>query len=219
MTKRALRLRLIIASSFIVLCIIISLIEYISKYPNISPTFVGSNATLIALLFAAYIAYVFQQRGKFIDELRGWWNEIVDSKSDFSLFCESPTPTEQDYLKAFYGLSRSMDKLRLIYCNVGRSDRNPKGYYPFEQVRDIIDLARSLDARSPFDPAERLSVKIAIDVIFQSLRHAIQDEAGASVPDNPTLHYSLHRKRYIAEVKERSRLIVEEIRIANKMKR
>jgi hypothetical protein len=40
-----------------------------------------------------------------------------------------------------------MGTLRLIYCKVGRDSKNLRGYYPFEQVRDIVDAARSVDYR------------------------------------------------------------------------
>lgn len=142
MTNQKLRKRLFIAGGIVVLILAISLIEYIAKYPHNNSTFVGTNSTLFALLFAAYLAYIFQQRGKFVDELRSWWNGIVEAKSDFFVYCEKSLPSEDDYLKGFYALSVSMDALRLIYCNVGRNDEDPKGYYPFEQVRDIVDVVR-----------------------------------------------------------------------------
>ena len=86
MTNRKLRKRLFIAAGIVMLILAISLIEYIAKYPNNNTTFIGSNATLFALIFAAYLAYVFQQRGKFVYELRSWWNGIVEAKSDFFIY-------------------------------------------------------------------------------------------------------------------------------------
>jgi hypothetical protein len=129
MTNQKLAKRLFIAGGIVVLILAISLTEYVAKYPNNNSTSIGTNATLFALLFAAYLAYVFQQRGKFVDELRSWWNGIVEAKSHFFIYCDKPSPSEEDYLKGFYGLSISMDTLRLIYCNVGRSEKNPKRYY------------------------------------------------------------------------------------------
>jgi hypothetical protein len=180
MTNQKLRKRLLIAAGMVVLILAISFVEYIAKYPANNTTFIGSNATLFALLFAAYLAYVFQQRGKFVDELRSWWNGIVEAKSDFFKYCDKSSPSEEDYLKGFYKLSTSMDTLRLIYCNVGRDKTNPKGYYPFEQVRDIIDIVRSVEHRREPTAEDRLKAKQAINIIFQSLRHAIQAEASAS---------------------------------------
>jgi hypothetical protein len=95
----------------------------------------GNNRALIA---AAYIAFVFQQRGKFVDDLRRWWNEIVQAKSDFYVYCEMTKPSEHDYFKGFYRISTSMDTLRLIYCNVDRTPQNQKGYYPFEQFATLL---------------------------------------------------------------------------------
>lgn len=198
--------------------LVVSLVEYFSKYPNNTPTFVGSNATLIALVFAAYLAYVFQQRGKFVDELRGWWNDIVEAKSVFFVYCDKSGATEDDYFEGFYKLSTSMDTLRLIYCNVGRSAENPKGYYPFEQVRDMIDIARSIKPDNSKVPTmrDRARVKDAINIVFQSLRHAIQSEASASVPDDPTLFESPYRAKYLLEIKNQVGIDVVAVRELNK---
>jgi hypothetical protein len=216
MTNRKLRKLLLIAGSFVLVILAISLTEYVNNYPTNNTTFVGSNATLFALLFAAYLAYVFQQRGKFVDELRSWWNGIVEAKSDFFVYCDKSSPSEEDYLKSFYKLSISMDTLRLIYCNVDRSAENPKCYYPFEQVRDIVDVARSVEYRRKPSEEDRLKAKQAINLIFQSLRHAIQAEASASIPDEPTLYKSEYRSKYLDEIRRGINLDVMRIREQNK---
>lgn len=218
MTNQKLRKLLFTAGSFVLIILGISFAEYLKKYPANGPTFISSNATLFALLFAAYVAYVFQQRGKFVDELRSWWNGIVEAKSDFFIYCEKSSPSEDDFLKGFYKLSISMDTLRLIYCNVGRSKANPKGYYPFEQVRDIIDVARSVGYNRKPSAEDLTKAKLTIDIIFQSLRHAIQAEASASIPDRPTLYDSEFRSAYLEEIKRGIGLDVVGIRNENKKK-
>jgi hypothetical protein len=216
MTNQKLRTRLIVAAIVVLVILAISFSEFLSKDPHNRATFIGSNATLFALLFAAYLAYIFQQRGKFVDELRGWWNEIVEAKSAFFIYCDKENPTEEDYLKGFYALSTSMDTLRLIYCNVRRTEKNPKGYYPFEQVRDIVDVARSIASYKKPTAADRTTAKQAINLIFQSLRHAIQAEASASIPDHPTLFESPYRAKYIKEITQQIGLNLLSIREANK---
>jgi hypothetical protein len=236
MTYRALRIRLFFVSIVLMVIISLSLAEYLPRFwPNLNllylvfsnavvanpsgssipsnGTFVSQNATLIALIAGAYSAYCLQQRGKFIDELRAWWNDMVMAKSEFLMFCDRTTPSEEDFLKAFYKLSTAMDTLRLIYCNVNRTKNEPRGFYPFEQVRDIIDLALSLRPRWPagLDQAAstlptheaRMQIKRAIDVIFQSLRHAIQAEAKASPPDEPTRYDSPNRQSYLKVLLDR----------------
>ena len=215
MTNKSLKRRLWIVTAIIAALIIVSLAEYLTR-GGIANTFVGYNATLFALIAAAYIAFVFQQRGKFVDDLRRWWNEIVQAKSDFYVYCEMTKPTENDYFKGFYRISTSMDTLRLIYCNVERSAENQKGYYPFEQVRDIVDVARSVAPSNNPTEIDRKKAKQAIDLIFQSLRHAIQSEASASTPDEPTLYKSEHRAKYFSEIKKGIGIDVEAIRDRNK---
>jgi hypothetical protein len=111
-----------------------------------------------------------------------------------------------------------MDTLRLIYCNIGRSNENSKGYYPFEQVRDIIDLARWANPTRQPTIDQRRKTKLAIDLIFQSLRHAIQAEASASTPDDPTLFESPYREKYLDEIYSGLGIDVMKIRSENKGK-
>ncbi|WP_420965727.1 hypothetical protein [Bradyrhizobium sp. B120] len=216
MTNRKLTVRLLIAAIAVIVILAVSFAEYFTRDPSNKTTFVGSNATLFALLVAAYLTYVFQQRGKFVDELRGWWNEIVEAKSAFFIYCDKENPTEDEYLRGFYALSTSMDTLRLIYCNVGRAQENSKGYYPFEQVRDIMDVARSVAHKRKPTQEARSDAKQAISLIFQSLRHAIQAEANASMPDDPTLFSSDYRAKYLAEIKQEIGLDITKIREFNK---
>jgi hypothetical protein len=215
MTNEKLQARLIAAGIAVVLILAISLAEYVANGPNNRTTFVGNNATLFALLFAAYLTYLFQQRGKFVDELRGWWYGIVEAKSEFFVYCDKASPSEEDYLKGFYALSTSMDTFRLIYCNVDRTKENPKGFFPFEQVRDIMDVAKSVaPSRNP-TTADRANAKQATSLIFQSLRLAIQAEASASVPDNPTLFDSPYRKAYLKQIGQETHIDLAKVREAN----
>ena len=215
MTNNAFKKRLIFVFCGVTAVLIISLIEYLFESGHTN-TFIGSNSTLFALLGAAYLAFVFQQRGKFVDDLRKWWNEIVEAKSAFFVYCDKKEPTEADYFNGFYKLSTAMDTLRLIYCNVDRTSGNSKGYYPFEQVRDIIDLARSIEPKGKPTAKQRLLAKQAIHLVFQSLRHAIQSEASASIPDDPTLYDSEYRARYVTEIVDHLDVDIETIRKTNK---
>jgi hypothetical protein len=215
MTNRTLRRRLIYTAIGVILCLIVSLIEY-CRHGLTGSTFISANGTLIAILFATYIAYLFQQRAKSVDDLRRWWNEIVAAKSDFFAFCDKVKPNEDEYLKSFYKISTAMDTLRLIYCNVGRDAENIRGYYPFEQIRDIVDIARSIRPSKKLTRKDRLAAKAAIDVAFQSLRHAIQSEASAAPPDSPILYGSRERTEYLSRVKRASGLDVERIRQENR---
>jgi hypothetical protein len=215
MTNKSLKRRLWAVTAIIAILIAASLSEYLIR-GGTANTFIGNNATLFALIVAAYIAFIFQQRGKFVDDLRRWWNEMVQAKSEFYIYCDMQNPSEGDYFRGFYKISTAMDTLRLIYCNVGRSPQNQIGYYPFEQVRDIVDVAKSIAPAKNPSQADRTTAKLAIDLIFQSLRHAIQSEASASTPDEPTLSKNEHRKRYFAEIKNGLNIDIEAVQVQNK---
>ena len=63
---------------------------------------------------------------------------------------------------------------------------------------------------------DRLKAKQAINLIFQSLRHAIQEEANASIPDNPTLFDSKYRSKYLEEIQRGIGIDLLRIREQNK---
>jgi hypothetical protein len=73
-----------------------------------------------------------------------------------------------------------------------------------------------VDYRRKPSPQDRLQAKQAINLIFQSLRHAIQAEANASIPDNPTLYDSKYRSRYLDELKQGIGIDLLHIRGQNK---
>jgi len=215
MTNARLKRRLVASGVVIFFTIALSFVEYY-EYGKIGSNFLGSNGSLIALLFASYIAYIFQQRSKLADDVRKWWFEIVNAKSEFFIYCDKSKPTEDDYLKSFYKLSAAMDNLRVIYCNVHRNQNDGKGYYPFEQVRDIIDLAQSASHNKLPSFEERQRIKHAIILIFGSLRHAIQSEATSLTPDKPVLFESSERDEYIRKMKSLFAVDLKTIRLTNK---
>jgi hypothetical protein len=82
------------------------------------PSFVANHGTLIAIGFAVYGAHVLQRRGKFIDDLRTWWNEITKAKSQVLTLGDTDKTTQKEFNEAFYSLSNAMDSLRLIFSNI-----------------------------------------------------------------------------------------------------
>ena len=190
-----------------------------------SATFISQNASLIGLIAGAYTAYCLQQRSKFVDALRLWWSEISNAKSEFYKFCDKNNPTEDEFLNSFYKISSAMDSLRLIFANVQRPKNGGVGYYPFEQVRDMVDLARSCGYRGTSDGGFMLAIesaeyrhkiKISMGEVFKSLRHSIQVEALSYTPDHPTPFDSAERNEYIGKIKSKFNIDVQKIREENK---
>jgi hypothetical protein len=65
--------------------------------------------------------------------------------------------------------------------------------------------------------SDRRQAKSAIDIVFKSLRHAIQSEANAAPPDDPTLFESEYRSKYLKEVLERTGINILRVRESNKV--
>lgn len=188
MTKAQLKRIIRILALCGIALIVISAVDFFSNTSQ--NKFIASHMAFFAIAFAAYFAYALQRRGKYIDDLRSWWNEMCAAKSAMLEYCDlapslkSPD-SEKAYFSAYYKLSTAMDKLRLIFCNVDRKNGNIKGYYPFEQIRDIIDVSRNINPNNRESQSLLKSHKNAIDILFTSLRHSIQLEADLVPPDHP----------------------------------
>lgn len=219
MTKAQLKRTIRILLIFGVALIIISALDFFNNAHH--NRFIAPHMAFFAIAFAAYFAYALQRRGKYIDDLRTWWNDMCIAKSAILEYCDlapklkSPE-LEKAYFSSFYKISTAMDKLRLIFCNVDRTAKNQKGYYPFEQIRDIIDVCRNIDPNITDYQKNIRSHKRAIDALFTSLRHSIQLEADLVPPDHPFTFEHKERAEYLTSILASTGVDITKIRGNNK---
>ncbi len=107
--------------------------------------FIRDMSLLIATIAVAYLANVYQRRQQFLLSLREQWREIVQTKSALLLYCKTPSPTGEQYLRAAAQLSECIDYMRIVYANVGET-RELIGYYPFEPLHDMRRAFKTLDS-------------------------------------------------------------------------
>ena len=62
--------------------------------------FIKDTSLLIATIAVAYLANIYQRRQQFLESLREQWREIVHAKSALVLYCDTPNPSVDDYLRA-----------------------------------------------------------------------------------------------------------------------
>lgn len=143
-------------------------------------------ALVLVTVVAAYLASVFQKRSRFLERLEEEWRGIVRTKSALYCFCENPSPTADDYLAAFCGISETLDNMRVVYANVGETDELI-GLYPFAPLHDMRRALQSIDPRKRSDvtPEERKLVRDAILQAFYALRENFLEELDLSEPDTP----------------------------------
>ncbi|MEM1306941.1 MAG: hypothetical protein AAGG99_05395 [Pseudomonadota bacterium] len=151
-------------------------------------------AVIIVTLAAAYLANVFQKRSTFIESLRQEWRNIVAAKTRLLAHCDQAYPTTDDFLDAARQISETIDNMRVVYRNVGETERLV-GLYPFVPLHDMRRAFATLDPRRATKvPAEhREHVRAAIEQAFYALRERYLEELDLEEPTKPIVSAGARR--------------------------
>jgi hypothetical protein len=135
---------------------------------------------IVAVLLATW----FQQRAAFLESLRRLWSHMIEARVLVNDYLMRPSVTQEDYWHAYRALSRAIDEMRGVYCNVGESDAWI-GYYPFEQMHDIRKAFMTLQDGDRSE-ARITKAQGAIDQAWDSLRPRFLVEFNPPEPTHPT---------------------------------
>ena len=165
-------------------------------------------APLAIGIAAAILANAFQKRGRFIDFLRDEWYNIVETKTRLIRYARTPNKTYPNALEAWASLSSAIDRMRILYRNVGETDALI-GYYPYEPLHDMrrafegaIGCEDSLNG-APITPKSEAeletvdwkAVEMKIWTAFTALREVFLEELDLREPDYPVLRPGAGRKK------------------------
>lgn len=141
---------------------------------------------LVATIAVAWLAHALQRRATFTESLRQEWRAIVSAKSKLIAFCNKPYATTEDYHDAYACISEAIDNMRVVYRNVGETDRLI-GLYPYAPLHDMRRALSTLDpAKGGKVSAEhRALVRDAIVQAFYALRENFMDELDLEQPSQP----------------------------------
>lgn len=157
--------------------------------------FINDMSLLIFTIGAAYLANIFQRRASFVANLKDEWHEIVRAKASLICYIDNPERTHQDYLHAFQNLSQCIDYMRIVYRNVGETEKLI-GKYPYEPLHD---MRRALQKIDPFyGPVAQEKMTEARDVIwegFNALRERFLEELDLERPEHPILQIGARRQK------------------------
>lgn len=160
------------------------------------------GAPLIIGVAAAILANAFQKRSAFIGFLRDEWYYIVETKTALMVFCRRPDKTMDDALDAWARISIAIDRMRIVYRNVGESDRLI-GRYPYEPLHDMrraleaaagigesdasSDVTRLVgrDETAAIRKADWRTAEQRVWTAFQALREVFLEELDLTEPDRP----------------------------------
>lgn len=199
MTCRRQNIHLLIV---VVVLLVIIAVALFAKFQNGNALFdklyefIRDTSLLIATIAVAYLANIYQRRQQFLMSLREQWQEIVQAKSALLLYCKTPSPTHEQYLRAAAQLSECVDYMRIVYANVGET-AELIGYYPFEPLHDMRHVFKTLDPTVASSNAIKdvQYVEHEIWESFKAIREHFLDEFDIEEPSHPILERGTRRKR------------------------
>ncbi|MGI9479277.1 MAG: hypothetical protein ACR2PI_21420 [Hyphomicrobiaceae bacterium] len=145
-------------------------------------------ALVFVTMVAAYLANVFQMRTKFVASLEEEWRAMVKTKAKLVEFSERNDTTLNDYLHAYGRISATLDNMRIVYRNVGETDKLI-GLYPYSPLHDMRRALETLDPRQGVNPSveQRRVVSAAIQQSFTALRETFLEELDLEEPTHGQL--------------------------------
>lgn len=222
MTRKHL-VRILLIITFLIGAILA--VAFVSRLAGLIPGLAGTNfevfgaaiyeyvrdmALLVATIAAVWLTAALQKRASFTDRLQREWQTIVETKTELVLFCEKSYPSTDDYQEAYASISMAIDSMRVVYRNVGETNRRI-GLYPYEPLHDMRRALTTLDPRKPNKPTpeQRALVGRAIQQSFAAIRESFLDELDLDSPTKPILAPGARRlkssgARSIAEGRKKS---------------
>ncbi len=154
---------------------------------------IRDTSVLLVAVIAAYLAYIYQKRTTFLQNLRDQWYEIVGAKAELIYYCHLEQPTVEDYLIAARELSECIDTMRIVYANVGETDALI-GLYPYSPLHHMRLTMESLDPRKGTPTTlQRFEARGEIWDAFNAIREHFLDEFDIDEPSRPILIHRMKR--------------------------
>lgn len=135
---------------------------------------------LIIALPAAYLAQAFQRRASYVQGLRAVWSGMVGAIAAALAYAETPAPSREQFTDVLRRLSAAIEEVRGFYANV------PSGYgagwYPFEPIKQIHDVVRSLGFGEAATDERRDEAHEAIFRLWKAARERFLKELDVELP-------------------------------------
>lgn len=150
----------------------------------------------IVAVFAALLAHMLQRRATFLSVLREQWSAMVAAKAELVRYCEAAqarTPDADDYFAARAQLSCVIDEMRVVYRNVGETERLV-GQYPFAPLHRMMMVFETLDPRAEAQGDPKAACT-EIWASFNAVREHFLDEFAPPEPTRPILIHMARREK------------------------
>jgi hypothetical protein len=163
------------------------------KTPNPYETYKDLVPLLIALP-AAWLAFCFQKRASYVQQLRALWTKLIDAVEDAITYTYKVGPNQEEFGKVSHKLHSVIDEVRGVFRNlhekrgkgrpVGRSRRSgrERGLYPFEGVKEIRDYLFALGFGPSFSPYQAALAREKMIELWHHVRDKMLTEFDRSYP-------------------------------------
>ena len=140
---------------------------------------------------AAYLAFSFQRRLSYVQAARTLWKTVLGAVHSARSYTVLSEPSEKDYRQVIEGLAIALDEVRSLFRNIPVEGK-PRGWYPFEPIRDILRVVEDLGWAPAATKARRDAARDQIDEFWPLVREPMLAEVDRDVP---TEHHAAYAPR------------------------
>lgn len=139
---------------------------------------------------AAYLSDCFQRRAAFTSALQHLWSNLIESVNQARQFTFENHPTQKVYGETLKELSKSIDEIRGVYCNI---PNEKSGLYPFESLKQIRTIISNLGYEK-YNACEAEQARHLIDKHWNMLKDSFLSEFETPVPSIVNTPFREQRK-------------------------
>jgi hypothetical protein len=187
-----------------------------SPLPNpVYSTFKDMTPFLIVIP-AAWLGYCFQRRTSYLMALRALWNELIPAVQEAIRYTYLEHPTQSEFSLTKKNLSVMIDSLRGVFCNIPHKD--PIGLYPYENLKDILEILKWLGYEQPKSEADRRVARRAMRITWAWMHQALLLEFDREVPAYP-LSKIMEQRESLADKLKTAKLTEEDFQKEERLRR
>lgn len=141
---------------------------------------------------AAVLAFSFQRRLSYVQAARTMWRTVLNAVHAARGYTLLTEPSEQEYRQVIEGLAVALDEVRSLFRNLPVKGK-PKGWYPFEPLRDMLRIVEELGWGAAAIEPRRQAAKNQLDDFWLLIRDALLVELERDVPTEHRAEYAPRR--------------------------
>jgi hypothetical protein len=130
---------------------------------------------------AAWLAYCFQRRASYMQQLRALWSRLTAAVQDAIQYTHLENPSQEHFAVVLKSLSIAVDEVRSLFSNLAEG-RDAPGLFPFESVKTIHEIVSRLGFGSAYQREQAAVARKSIIEAWKKTRFAMLQEFDRSAP-------------------------------------